>query len=57
MTRTLMILTLIVTFFVTVGGAGLSVIPAHAAEKTVSNYCRNIPESLVKAGFGPGICK
>lgn len=57
MTRTLMILTLVATLFTAVGGAGLSVTSASAAEKSVSNYCQNIPESLVKTGFVPSICK
>jgi hypothetical protein len=54
MTRSLMILTLVATLFTT---AGLSVTPANAAENTTRNYCQNIPESLVKQGFVPGICK
>jgi len=25
-------------------------------DKTVSDYCKSIPESLKKAGFAPGLC-
>lgn len=57
MIRTLMMLTLVATLFVTVGNPSLSVTPASAAEKAATNYCQNIPDSLVKAGFVPGVCR
>lgn len=57
MKRTLMILALVGTFFMSVGSPSFSVTPANAAEKAGSHYCENIPDSLVKAGFVPGVCR
>lgn len=101
MTRTVMIVGLLATLFLTLGGPGLSITPASAKEmmeadkammkatgedltalkkelaavqdelkkltgrigsmskmvdKTASDYCKSVPESLRKAGFAPGIC-
>lgn len=57
MTRTLMVLTFVATLFATIGTTGLSIASANAVEQSVSNYCQNIPESLLKTGFVPGICR
>ncbi len=56
MTRALMTLAL-VAMLVTVAAPNLSIAPANAAEKAAGQYCENLPESLAKEGFVPGICR
>ncbi len=101
MTRIVVTIGLLAVLFMTLGGPGLSITPASAAEmmeadkammkatgedltalkkelsaiqselqklstrlggmsrmmdKTVSDYCKSVPESLKKAGFAPALC-
>ncbi len=56
MTHALMTLALVATL-VTVSAPKNTIAPANASEKASSKYCENLPESLAKEGFVPGICR
>ena len=70
MTRTVLIVGLIAALVMIVGGPGLSITPAGAAEmmqadkammkmmdRAASNYCASVPDSVRAAGWAPGLCK
>ena len=55
MTRTVTIIALLATFFVTIGASSLAVTEAGAAQ--AGSYCSGISDSLRAAGWVPASCR